>query len=330
MRVIVTGSCGFIGYHVCHQLLEQGFEVFGIDSFEEYYSVDLKKYRLQLLQNSTFKSAFRFQNGDVCNEEVKREAYGFKPDSIIHLAAQPGVRLRLSGAHSYSHNNIEAFLAVLDLAEKLNVRNFLYASSSSVYGKNATIPFSESQVNLRPSSIYGVSKLANELFMTGLGDIALRSRGLRFFSVYGPLGRPDMAYFKAIHSAITGQAFPRNGSGTMSRDFTYINDVCQSITLLMKDLENRPNGFTDVVNIGGGSPVSINELISVVERITQSRIIIDERPAINEDLNLTIADYSYLTSLTNKKSFVDVFSGISQTIAWAKSCPRAIFDKWIG
>jgi UDP-glucuronate 4-epimerase len=98
----------------------------------------------------------------------------------------------------------------------------------------------------------------------------------------------------------------------------------------MKDLENRPNGFTDVVNIGGGSPVSINELISVVERITQSRIIIDERPAINEDLNLTIADYSYLTSLTNKKSFVDVFSGISQTIAWAKSCPRAIFDKWIG
>jgi UDP-glucuronate 4-epimerase len=329
MKIVVTGAAGFIGQNLSLRLLKQGHKVLAIDSMNSYYATSLKLLRISELKEMEEKERFTFIPLDICEHEANVQVRQFEPDVIIHLSAQPGVRLGLAGAKQYSRDNIESFLAAIRMAIESGTKDFLYASSSSVYGASSKIPFSESEINLNPTSIYGVTKLANEFFARSINDSELRCRGLRFFSVYGPRGRPDMAYFKAIAASILGTKFVRNGSGDIARDFTYVDDVCESIIILVDELKTRSLGFKDVVNIGGGNPLTINALLQTVAQKTGKVIQVEEKNPIKEDLLLTQANYAYLEVLTGKKSFVDFRTGINKTVDWFLKYPAETISGWL-
>jgi len=329
MKALVTGAAGFIGQKICKSLLNDGHKVLAIDSINPYYSTDLKRVRISELLESNESNSFSFIEADICEDRAVKEVELFKPETIFHFAAQPGVRLGLGGLRQYSHDNIEAFLTVLNLAINLDVEKFLYASSSSVYGRQSTVPFSELEEKLFPASIYGVTKLANELFISTVTESKVKCRGLRFFSVYGPNGRPDMAYFRAIGAALLDLPFYKNGSGEVARDFTFISDVSESVLDLERELGNRPAGSKDIVNIGGGSPVKINELLSIIEEVTGKSINVLPKDSVKEDLNITEANYDYLENLTGKDKFVEIQNGIEQTVRWFLNHPIGKIEKWI-
>ena len=330
VRVLITGAAGFIGQSLSKSLLQEGCSVLAVDSMNSYYSTKLKQLRLLELFELSEKDRFIFSQLDLCDNKAERLIRDFQPDSIYHLAAQPGVRLGLAGAEEYSRNNVEAFLKIIGIAVNAEVKNFLYASSSSVYGESNSVPFRENDFLLRPNSIYGVTKLANELFTSTVCGSGLKCRGLRFFSVYGPKGRPDMAYFKAIAASVLQVNFYKNGTGVVARDFTFIEDVIESIILLERELQNRPSGFSDVINIGGGKPITINDLIDTVTRKTGRSLQVVERQAIKEDLPLTRADYSYLERLIGKDKFVDFDIGIGKTIDWMLQYKSSEIREWLG
>jgi UDP-glucuronate 4-epimerase len=329
MRALVTGAAGFVGQKICKSLLNDGHNVLAIDSINPYYSIDLKRNRISELLESNYANSISFLEADICGDNALKRVESFRPETIFHLAAQPGVRLGLGGLKQYSHDNVEAFLSVLNLAINLDVEKFLYASSSSVYGRQSSIPFSEFEEKLFPASIYGVTKLANEFFISTLTESKLKCRGLRFFSVYGPNGRPDMAYFRAIASAILNLPFFKNGSGEIARDFTFISDVAESVLDLERELGSRPSGFKDLVNIGGGSPVKINDLLSIIEEVTGKRINVLPKESVKEDLNITEANYDYLKNLTGKDDFVGIREGIDQTVKWFLNYPIERIQKWL-
>ena len=329
MRFLITGAAGFIGQSLSKSLLLQGHSVFALDSMNPYYSLELKRLRVKELYDLSNEDRFTFTQADVSDEKISSVVKDFSPEIVVHLAAQPGVRLGISGAKQYSRDNIEAFLKILGATVDSDAKSFLFASSSSVYGVTSSTPFSEEEIELQPASIYGVTKLANEMFASTIKDSGVRCRGMRFFSVYGPRGRPDMAYFRAIAASLFGSQFYLNGTGEVARDFTYIDDVCQSIMLLSEELNVRPFGFNDVVNIGGGSPVTINHLINVVSEKTGKHIDVVNRSSIQEDLPLTQANYRYLQLLTNKKQFLDFEKGIEETISWFLNYPASEVLSWL-
>ena len=316
-RAIVTGSSGFIGATLTTHLLNEGWEVLGIDSHSEYYSVELKELRLGLL---TPRSNFYFHNFNLGNNSYFEDiTKNFKPDSIFHLAAQAGVRIPNTEVQKYVESNLVGFSKVLQAAIVNEVPNFLYASSSSVYGDIAQIPYSEGERNLRPNSFYGATKLSNEILAEAMTrGSRTKCRGMRFFTVYGPIGRPDMAYFRIIASLIAGSKFELFGDGRIERDFTFIDDCVQMISKLEKELNSRPEGFNDIVNIGGGNPVSMLKLIETTSEILGKTLeykIVSPNP---KDAAKTMADSSYLEKLIGDKPKCDLRSGIEKTVDWAK------------
>jgi UDP-glucuronate 4-epimerase len=328
MAILVTGSAGFIGSSLCNQLLNTDHQVIGIDSLSDYYSKDLKESRNKILRQSR---NFKFFKGDICDRKFIDTLFkNHRFTSVYHLAAQAGVRLKLNESNFYVDSNIQGFLNIVEKSIEHNIDRFVYASSSSVYGKEAAIPFSEREVNLNPSSVYGVSKLANEKLASVLSkSSSTKFRGLRFFTVYGPWGRPDMAYFKLIASALTGIEFKLYGNGSVKRDFTFIDDIINSMILLENQLRNKQVGFNDVVNIGGGRPISITQVINEVEKQIGSKIRVNEFPANNLDLQETCADFTYLNSLINQKPSISFESGLARTIEWFSSDPiKNSIRKW--
>ena len=328
MAILVTGSAGFIGSSLCHQLLNKDHQVIGVDSLSDYYSKNLKESRNKFLHQSR---NFKFFQGDICDRKFIDTLFNnHRFTSVYHLAAQAGVRLKLNESNFYIDSNIQGFLNIVEKSIEHNIDRFMYASSSSVYGKEAAIPFSEREVNLNPSSIYGVSKLANEKLASVLSkSSSTKFRGLRFFTVYGPWGRPDMAYFKLIASALTGIEFKLYGNGSVKRDFTFIDDIINSMILLENELSNKQVGFNDVVNIGGGRPISITQVINEVEKQIGSKIRVNEFPANNLDLQETCADFTYLNSLINQKPSISFESGLARTIEWFSSDPiKSSVRKW--
>jgi UDP-glucuronate 4-epimerase len=315
MRVLVTGAAGFVGSHLCKMLAEDGFEILATDSLSDYYSVELKAARIDnLLDNRNIN----FIRGDLTNPSFVMEIMSVaKFDSVIHLAAQAGIRLNISKSSRYIYDNLVAFSNVAMNVSLLGIDKFLYASSSSVYGNSTALPYQETDLNINPVSIYGATKRANEILApTYLKNT--RSRGLRFFTVYGPWGRPDMAYFRAIEAALNGTTFEILGDGSIKRDFTFIDDNVRMIKLLVEELETKPIGFSDIVNIGGGNPRSLNELLTEIENQTGMTIAkIKSKPNEN-DTRFTCADTSYLTQLTNGfKPIVGLEEGIEKCIEWA-------------
>jgi UDP-glucuronate 4-epimerase len=316
VRILVTGAAGFIGSSVSAKLAQEGNEVIGIDSFTNYYSTELKNLRV-----SEFLSQFGIEchSGDLTDYKyVQTLVRNFKPDSIINLAAQAGVRIPLKGLNKYVESNLIGFTNIARVAVEEETPSFLYASSSSVYGDSAKLPYVETEKHLIPNSFYGASKLFNELAIPSLiRGSQTRARGLRFFTVYGPWGRPDMAYFRMIANILTGVKFEFFGDGKIERDFTYIEDVSEMVLALNTQLTKSSAGEYDVVNVGGGSPMSMNKLEELLNQITGKRLESVRLPQRQEDVLKTMADPAYLLSLINVKPETDLEVGITKTIDWA-------------
>ena len=329
MRILVTGAAGFIGSALCEQLMISKHEVTAVDNFSDYYDVRLKRLRVKELLSPL---SLEVLNLDICDQsKVEKIIASSNPEVVIHLAAQAGVRLSVSESRKYVDSNLVGFSNVLISTIEKKVPKFLYASSSSVYGDKAEIPYSESESNLHPSSFYGSTKLANELLVpTLVKNSATVARGLRFFTVYGPWGRPDMAYFRMIANAIVGTEFNFFGDGSIERDFTFINDAVRSVINLTLELEGRQPGFSDVVNLGGGRPLSMNYLLEIVGSLTGKKVSFERYDTNLNDARKTMSDPSYIQKLISSKPSTKLEDGISMTIDWASRKEIASnLDKWV-
>jgi len=329
MKILVTGAAGFIGAHQAKFFSELGHEVIGVDNFSDYYSIQLKKVRADSLLRPAGVEVIELDLADRAAVTHFFAKNSF--DQVIHLAAQAGVRLTTNVNYKYAESNLIAFLNVFDSSIMTGVRNFLYASSSSVYGDSSSSPYSEQELFLNPNSRYGATKLANEIFArTSIQNSTMNSRGLRFFTVYGPWGRPDMIYFRVIANLLESSELTLYGDGTVKRDFTFIDDVTKLVGLLAVDLYGKPAGFSDVVNLGGGKPESVEKLIKTCEKILGKELIKGTEPANPLDVLTTNSDSRYLQSLTGFKPEVSIEDGLNLVINWAtRESVRPHLSGWV-
>ena len=329
MRILVTGAAGFIGSALCKKLHLLGHNVTAIDNFSDYYDITLKQLRVKELLTPL---EIEVLNLDICDSiAIEKIIKSIKPDLLIHLAAQAGVRLKVNESHKYVESNLVGFSNILISTVENKVPYFLYASSSSVYGDRASIPYKESENNLHPNSFYGGTKLTNEILTSTLvANSETVARGLRFFTVYGPWGRPDMAYFRMLANTLVNSKLKIYGDGSVERDFTFIDDATNAIELLIDELKIHPKGYSDVVNVGGGHPVSINKLIEVVEKISNKQLVFEKHDRNLTDVSKTMADASKLFRLTGYRPKTEIETGILETFKWASKKNTLInLQKWI-
>jgi UDP-glucuronate 4-epimerase len=316
MKMLVTGAAGFIGSRLCYKLATEGNEVMAIDNFSDYYDVNLKKLRVKKLLTPL---QLKVLSVDISDKNAINDLIASsKPEVVINLAAQAGVRLPTDQIHKYVNSNLVGFSNILQSTVSNKIPYFLYASSSSVYGDQAAIPYAESEQNLHPNSFYGATKLANELLTpTLIKNSATIARGLRFFTVYGPWGRPDMAYFRMIANVVSGSEFNFFGDGSVERDFTYIDDAVSSVIELSKELENKKSGYSDVVNLGGGRPLSMNYLLENINKISKAEVKFNRQSSNSNDAKKTMSDSKYIQSLIGSKPETKLEDGINKTYQWA-------------
>ncbi len=329
MRYLITGAAGFVGSHLSARLSQSGGEVLGLDDFNSYYSPSLKELRVSHLLAPLGIEVKRI---DLSNLQSVRDVISkFKPDYVLHLAARPGVRTPLDQSHHYIRDNIVAYCNVLQASIEENVPDFLYASSSSVYGNSQRNSYSEDDLSIRPISIYGSTKLSNEVLATTfVNGSNTRARGMRFFTVYGPWGRPDMAYFRIINALVNGSTFKKFGDGEVKRDFTYIDDITDAIERLCKDLNSHPAGFSDIVNIGGGSPHSLNDLIKIIAKQLNMIPQIEKFNQDSNDMSFTSADVGRLKEITKSIPHTSLEQGIGHTVEWATQTGISeLLNEWV-
>ena len=329
MKYLVTGAAGFIGSHLCHKLTTEGNEVIAIDNFSDYYDVNLKKLRVEKLLTPLQVKVLSVDISD--KNAIDQLIASSKPEVVINLAAQAGVRLPTDQIHKYVNSNLVGFSNVLQSTVSNKIPYFLYASSSSVYGDQAAIPYTESEQKLHPNSFYGATKLANELLTpTLIKNSSTIARGLRFFTVYGPWGRPDMAYFRMIANVVSGSEFNFFGDGSVERDFTYIDDAVNSVIELSKELEKRKPGYSDVVNLGGGRPLSMNYLLENINKISKAEVKFNRQSSNANDAKKTMSDSKYIQSLIGSKPETKLEDGINKTYQWAlQSDISAQLNNWV-
>ena len=317
-RVLITGAAGFIGMHTAIRFLKEGWDVVGLDNINNYYSVGLKRDRLNEINVTASKLGRYF---DMFEEDLNSEVWikleSFAFDAIVHLAAQAGVRYSIENPGAYLQSNILGFQSVIEFVSRKGINRFLYASSSSVYGKNSPQPFSEKAPCDAPESYYASTKRANELMAKSYFHTeGLASIGLRFFTVYGPWGRPDMAPMLFTKAGVANQTIKVFNHGKQERDFTYVEDIVEGIFLL-----TTMDDFIDdsiVCNIGNGAPVGLMEFISTLEKSLQKRFNKEYVDAQKGDVVSTYADTTYLESLVNYKSKTSIEEGISKFVDWYK------------
>ena len=329
MKFLVTGAAGFIGSALAQRLINAGHEVTAIDNFSDYYDVNLKKLRVKTLLEPV---GLQVTSLDISKlQEVGTLIASIKPDVVINLAAQAGVRLGLSETYKYVESNLIGFSNVLIATIENKVPFFLYASSSSVYGDKASIPYNESETDLHPNSFYGATKLANELLTpTLVRNSSTAARGLRFFTVYGPWGRPDMAYFRMISNVVSESEFRFFGDGTIERDFTYIEDSVDSIIALTTELGSRESGYSDLVNVGGGRPLSMNYLMETVSSLANKQVSYKRVGGHLSDAVKTMSDSRYIQTLIGSKPNTKLEDGLAKTFNWATQSEISInLDKWV-
>jgi UDP-glucuronate 4-epimerase len=318
VRILVTGVAGFIGYHLSLSLLRDGHDVVGVDALTDYYDVGLKRCRLNELTKNTPKQP-RIENVDISEPDALDHLDLGHLDAVIHLAAQPGVRLPQDQFHRYLRHNLQATGNVLDFAQRTGVSAVLYASSSSVYGPTATFPFHDADTALAPQSLDRASTLSSEVLAAGCAaSTGLRVRGIRFFKVFGPMGGPDMSYFGLVAAALGGWEFELTGDGSIRRDFTFVDDTANSIMLLLEDLEQRPAAFHDVVNVGGGQMRTMRELINVVEAATGCQVPVAATEAVDADMAAK-TDFHYLESRSGQRPQVRQEERIERVVRWASA-----------
>jgi UDP-glucuronate 4-epimerase len=318
MRVLITGAAGFIGAHLMGELQrDSSFEVLGVDNYSQYYSRQLKEVRVRTLAKVENNDVIEIDISD--NQKLNAVFDSFQPEAVIHLAAQAGVRLLNGHFDQYVSSNLTGFSNVIGAASRIGASSFIYASSSSVYGDQCSLPLSEGEVSLAPASFYGATKLCNEVIAaTYSRRYGLRTRGLRLFTVYGPWGRPDMAYFRIVSALQGGYEFQLSGDGSVQRDFTYIDDVISMIKELSIGLKSQEVGFSDVVNLGGGAPHSILEVIRSLETILSLPLEIIHLPKEASDVEVTRADSVYRESLIGKREFVPLDEGLAGVVNWSR------------
>jgi len=310
MRVLVTGVGGFVGSSLADRLLARGDEVVGIDCFLDYYPREMKERNLS---SARAHSAFRLVEGAI--QHVELEAIVDGCESVFHLAAQAGVRASWGSEFSiYTENNILATQRLLEVALRSKVRSFVYASSSSVYGDTTTLPMTEDMV-LHPVSPYGVTKLAAEqlcnLYQKNHG---LHTASLRYFTVYGPRQRPDMAFHRLLKSALTGEAFPLYGDGSQTRDFTFIEDAARAT--MEAATRGRAGG---VYNIGGGARVSMLEVIETIEQVSGKKLNIDRKDPQKGDMKDTYADTTLAEREMGYQPTTSLEQGLAEEWAWIQT-----------
>ncbi|MCU1758594.1 SDR family NAD(P)-dependent oxidoreductase [Pseudomonas sp. 14P_8.1_Bac3] len=318
MTVLVTGAAGFIGYHTVKRLCEQGLEVVGIDNLNDYYSVQLKHARLKQLNDC---AGFHFQTLDIVDKPALMalfEAHAFT--QVIHLAAQAGVRYSLDNPDVYGQSNLTGFLNVLEACRHHRPEHLIYASSSSVYGSNSKMPFSVEDAVDHPVSLYAASKRANELMAHSYCHLyGIRASGLRFFTVYGPWGRPDMALFKFTEAILDDRPIDLYNRGSMSRDFTYIDDIVESIARLVPRPpipEVAGEGVNRMFNIGRGEPVALLDFVECLESALDRPARRNWLPMQAGDVHKTWADVSALAQWVGFRPQVSLETGVGQFVKW--------------
>lgn len=312
-RVLVTGAAGFIGFHLCQALIKRGDEVIGIDNFNDYYSIELKRDRAKLLESS----GMRVFALDVAQPgSIKQIVHEFKPTHLIHLAAQAGVRLSLSQPERYHKANLDGFLQILEACRSMKEGcQLIYASSSSVYGHNQKVPFSIHDTTDAPANIYGVTKKANELMAFVYHKLyKIPSIGLRFFTVYGPWGRPDMAYFSFTKAIFEGKPIDLYNFGNMKRDFTYIDDIIQGILACFPEQKG-----CKIYNLGNCQPESLDSLVELIERETGKKAIKNLLPLQPGEMLETYADIEDSKRDLQFQPKTRLSFGIRQFVQWYRS-----------
>ncbi len=327
-RILVTGAAGFIGSHVSHRLVDRGDEVVGLDSLNDYYSVQLKRDRLDRL---TSKEGFTFEHLDLADEPgIKALFAKYKFDKVINLAAQAGVRYSLQNPQAYVSSNLVGFVNILEGCRHHNVQHLTYASSSSVYGANTTMPFSVHDNVDHPLSLYAASKKANELMAHTYSHLfQLPTTGLRFFTVYGPWGRPDMALFLFTKAILEGRPIDVFNHGKMRRDFTYIDDIVEGV-IRTSDHTAQPNpdwtgahpdpgtggGPYRVYNIGNNEPVELMYLIETLEKCLGTTAVKNMLPMQMGDVPATYANVDDLIRDVGFKPATPIEVGIERFVKW--------------
>ena len=325
MRVLVTGAAGFIGFHLTLALLERGDEVIGVDNLNDYYDPALKQTRLNEIAKHRNCSSFDFIKADISDRAFIERLFADKSfDVVVNLAAQAGVRYSLENPHAYVESNLVGFVNILEGCRHSKVGHLVYASSSSVYGMNTKQPFSVDDRVDHPVSLYAATKKANELMAhtySHLYDIP--TTGLRFFTVYGPYGRPDMAYYKFTKAILRGDPIDVYNSGNMKRDFTYIDDIIAGVVKVIdRSPESHVNKYSSatppytIFNIGNNNPVKLSAFIEAIEEACGRKAVKNFMPMQAGDVPITYADIDALQHELDFKPSMSLPEGIRRFVSW--------------
>ncbi len=329
--VFLTGAAGFIGCHVAKWLLDHGWHVVGYDNVNAYYDPALKRARLALHEG---REGWRFTEGDLCDAKLLAKSIAEVPHCVVvHLAAQAGVRWSISHPDAYVQSNLVGFANVLECCRNIRVKHLVYASSSSVYGANAKLPFAESDNVDHPVSLYAATKKANELMAHSYSHLfGVPTTGLRFFTVYGPWGRPDMAYWRFTEAILAGQPIDVFAGGLLKRDFTFIDDVVEAMGRLLEHppTANNLSAATctapstsvapwRIYNVGNHSPVSVNDMIDILEQLCERKALRVEKPMQPGDVETTYADIGLLTREFSFHPNTPLHIGLQRFVEWFRA-----------
>jgi len=311
-KILVTGAAGFIGFHLSKSLLEDGYDVLGVDNINDYYDPKLKHARLDIINKYP---NFRFEKVDIADRESLTKVFvGFAPNKVVNLAAQAGVRYSLTNPYAYMESNLVGFLNILELCRHNNVEGLVYASSSSVYGSNKKIPFSVDDRVDNPISLYAATKKANELMAHSYSHLyGLHTTGLRFFTVYGSWGRPDMAMYIFADKISKGEPIQVFNNGKMKRDFTYIDDIVVGIRASIDK-----NYSCEVFNLGNHRSEELMHMIELIEKFIGKKANIDFHPMQPGDVPESFAEINKATKLLSFKPTTNIDDGIQNLIDWYK------------
>ncbi len=328
--ILVTGAAGFIGFHLCKTLLDEGFKVVGLDNLNEYYDVELKISRNNILKGY---GGYSFAKTDLTNQsELGKLFTEFGFEFVVNLAAQAGVRYSLTNPFAYTESNVTGFVNLLERCKEFKIKHLLYASSSSVYGANTNMPFSVENGVDHPLSLYAATKKANELLAHAYSSsFGLPTTGLRFFTAYGPWGRPDMALFLFTEGILADKPIDVYNNGKMTRDFTYVEDVVKAVSQLLRYI---PKGNPDwdsknpkvdssfapysIYNVGNNSPVNLMDYIHQLEKEIGKKAIINYMPLQTGDVPNTYADVSSLQEAISYRPSTPISKGVSEFYQWYK------------
>lgn len=333
MKILVTGTAGFIGFSVARALINRGVAVVGFDSVNDYYDISIKEARLALLRKEAAAKAveFNFVRGNLANRDVLNATFSdHRFDRVIHLAAQAGVRHSIENPHAYVESNLIGFTNILEACRYAETPHLTYASTSSVYGANTQLPFSEHQSTVHPLQFYAATKRANELMAHAYSHLyRLPTTGLRFFTAYGPWGRPDMALFLFTKNILAGKPIQIFNHGNHTRDFTYIDDIVEGILRVSNDIaapdpnwrSDNPDPATSnapyrIFNIGNNSPVRLLDYVDAIEEVTGKKAIREFLPLQAGDVPAAYADVSELVRQVDYQPKTPVKVGVERFVAW--------------